>query len=275
MTGRVFDIQRFSVHDGPGIRTTVFMKGCPLSCRWCHNPEGLSSTISLQYFKDKCIGCGRCKERTELSDSEKCPTGALTVCGRDITVNELIKEVLRDRVFYGENGGVTFSGGECLLQADFVASALSAVKALGVHTAIDTSGCVKWSEIKKTLDSCDLYLYDVKCHSPSLHKKFTGANNLLITENLKRLSATGKDIWIRVPVIPGFNNKEDEMSAVAELVSSLSSVKQVTLMPYHTLGASKYETLGLDYGFDTDKRISSEELAAFKAIFEMKNIIIA
>ena len=272
MKGIVFDIQRFSVHDGPGIRTTVFMKGCPLRCRWCHNPEGLLQKPQLQFFEDKCVGCGACGKRDRLSDSERCNSEALTVCGRELDESEIMAEVLKDRIFYANNGGVTFSGGEYLLQADFVASVLSLAKAEDLHTSIDTCGYVNWSNIEKTLDFCDLYLYDIKCLDPSLHKEYTGVDNSLIVENLKRLSACGKDIWIRVPVIPDFNNNEAEMKAIAELVSTLSSVKQVTLMPYHTLGASKYKTLGLEYKFDTEQRISDEELFGFRKIFEEKGI---
>lgn len=272
MTGTIFDIQRFSVHDGPGIRTTVFMKGCPLRCRWCHNPEGLSKALQPQFFEDKCIGCGLCGKRKKLSNSQKCPAEALKICGRVVDEDEVIDEILRDKIFYSDNGGVTFSGGECLLQADFVVSVLSKVKGLGLHTAVDTCGYVPWEELEKTLPYCDLYLYDVKCFTSNLHKEYTGVDNLLIIDNLKRLADTQKDIWIRIPVIPGFNDYASEMTQIAELVSSISSVKQVTLMPYHTLGASKYKTLGLEYPFDTDKRISEEEFASLKRIFCDRNI---
>ena len=272
MTGTIFDIQRFSVHDGPGIRTTVFMKGCPLRCRWCHNPEGLSKTLQPQFFEDKFIGCGLCGKRKQLSNSQKCPAEALKICGRVVDEDEVIDEILRDKIFYSDNGGVTFSGGECLLQADFVVSVLSKVKGLGLHTAVDTCGYVPWEELEKTLPYCELYLYDVKCFTSNLHKEYTGVDNLLIIDNLKRLADTQKDIWIRIPVIPGFNDDASEMTQIAELVSSISSVKQVTLMPYHTLGASKYKTLGLEYPFDTDKRISEEEFASLKRIFCDRNI---
>ncbi len=272
MTGTIFDIQRFSVHDGPGIRTTVFMKGCPLRCKWCHNPEGLCRSLQLQFFEEKCIGCSSCGKRDSLSDAEKCPAEALKICGRQVDENEIISEILKDRIFYADNGGVTFSGGECLLQADFVASVLARAKVLGLHTAVDTSGCVPWSEIEKTLDCCDLYLYDVKCITPSVHKEYTGVDNSLILENLSRLSNVGKDIWVRVPVIPDFNNNESEMSAIAELAASLSSVSQVTLMPYHTLGASKYKTLGMEYPYDTAKKISPEELESYRKIFVDRKI---
>lgn len=274
MTGAIFDIQHFSVHDGPGIRTTVFMKGCPLRCKWCHNPEGLSKSLQLQFFEDKCIGCALCGERKHLSDAQKCPAGALKVCGREVDEDEVIAEVLKDKIFYADNGGITFSGGECLLQADFVASVLCKAKALGLHTAIDTCGYVPFEELEKTLAWCDLYLYDIKCFTSNVHKEYTGVDNLLIIDNLKRLDAAQKDIWIRIPVIPGFNNTVEEMSRIAELISSMPSIKQLTLMPYHTLGASKYKTLGLEYPFDTDRLVSERELASLKRIFSDKNITV-
>ncbi|MBQ2721082.1 MAG: glycyl-radical enzyme activating protein [Clostridia bacterium] len=275
MNGLIFDIQRFSVHDGPGIRTTVFMKGCPLRCKWCHNPEGLNAGIQLQFFDEKCIGCGSCGNRANISDAEKCPAEALVKCGREIDEDELIRELLKDRDFYGNNGGVTFSGGECMLQADFVASVLKKIKSLGISTAIDTSGYVPWASFEKTLDCCELYLYDIKCFTSSVHKEYTGVDNMLIIDNIKRLSEAGKSIWIRVPVIPDFNNNEDEMTAIAELAASLKTVEQVTLMPYHTLGASKYKTLGLEYPYDTNKKITEEEMDSFRKIFIKRNITLA
>lgn len=275
MHGTVFDIQRFSVHDGPGIRTTVFLKGCPLRCKWCHNPEGLSMPLQLQFFKEKCIGCRRCGDRTQLEAAARCPSKALVVCGSTVSEKDVLKEILKDRIFYGNTGGVTFSGGECLLQADFVASVLSLSKAEGIHTAIDTCGYVPWASIEKTLDLCDLYLYDVKCVTPSTHQAFTGVDNSLILENLKKLSAAGKDLWIRTPVIPGFNDTAAEMTKIADLLSPLSGIRQITLMPYHTLGASKYETLGLTYPYDTSLQVTETALASFKRIFESRNIPLA
>ena len=274
MKGVIFDIQRFSVHDGPGIRTTVFMKGCPLRCRWCHNPEGLSRELQLQYIKSACIGCGRCGKRDSLEDAANCPAMALKVCGRSITSDEVLEEVLRDRMFYGASGGITFSGGECLVQADFVAEVLRKAKELGLHCAIDTSGCVPWEAFEKTLPFCDLYLYDVKCMDPVLHREQTGQENTRILENLQQLATRGKEIWIRVPVIPGFNNTPVEMKAIAEYVAKLPGVTQVTLMPYHTLGASKYETLGIEQPFDISLRISEAEMDSFRKIFTDNNLLL-
>lgn len=272
MKGTIFDIQRFSVHDGPGIRTTVFMKGCSLRCRWCHNPEGLSPLPQLQFLEENCIGCGRCGDQSSLADAVNCPAEALKVCGREIGEEELLKEIIRDRAFYGDTGGVTFSGGECLLQADFVTAVLTRAKAAGLHCAVDTAGFVPWTFIEKTLDCCDLYLYDVKCMDPTRHKTYTGADNALILDNLRRLSACGKEIWIRVPVIPDFNSTAQEMAAIADLTVTLPSVTGVTLMPYHTLGASKYRTLGLPYPYGIAKRVPGEKLHTFREIFRERGL---
>jgi len=271
MTGMIFDIQRFSTHDGPGIRTTVFFKGCPLHCRWCHNPEGLSCTPQLQFFEEQCIGCGSCGDKTALSDALRCPTGALKQCGRVVDADTVLREIEKDRLFYADNGGVTLSGGECLLQADFAAEILRRAKTLGLHTAVDTSGCVAWSAIAQTIPFCDLYLYDIKCMDPAVHREFTGVDNTVILDNLRQLDNAGRDIWIRVPVIPGFNSNPQEMAAIADQAAALSCVKQVTLMPYHTLGASKYETLGMEYTFDSTQRITQAQMHTFREIFLRRN----
>lgn len=275
LTGTVFDIQRFSVHDGPGIRTTVFLKGCPLRCKWCHNPEGLSREPQLQFFAEKCLGCGACGGRDRLSDANACPSRALQICGKESNEDEIIAELLKDRIYYTNGGGVTVSGGECLMQADFTAAILKRAKELGIHTAVDTSGFAPWSELSKVIPYCDLFLYDVKCIDPTAHKRYTGVDNSQIIDNLRRLNEEKREIWVRVPVIPDFNCNVKEMTAIAELVSSMSSVKQVTLMPYHTLGASKYATLGIEYGYDTAKSVTKEELASFCEIFKSRNLVLS
>lgn len=265
MKGRVFDIQRFSVHDGPGIRTTVFMKGCPLSCQWCHNPEGISSEIQLQYVNEHCIGCHCCKQcghgihhfngdTHELNREhcvmcgkcvKACPSKALMLKGEDYTSIDLLKVLLKDKAFYGEQGGVTFSGGEPLLQAAFVTQVLKHCKDNRLHTAIDTSGHVPWEQILETIPYCDLYLYDMKVYDRKIHKKYTGVNNDLILENLKKLDEIGKKLWIRIPIINGVNHTMEDMTKMADFLADLKNIKQVTLMPYHTLGMSKYKTLGM------------------------------
>lgn len=268
MTGNVFDIQRFCVHDGPGIRTTVFLKGCPLRCRWCHNPEGLRPEPQVQFLKQECIGCNLCEGQHTLKKAETCPAGALKKVGKTYTVQELMDEVRKDMDFYGAEGGVTFSGGECLIQAEFVAEMLKACKREGITTAVDTCGFVSWKCLEKTLPFCDTYLYDVKCADPELHRRFTGRENGLILENLQTLSASGATLWIRIPVIPGFNDREPEMQAIANIVNGLPGVQRVTLMPYHTLGKSKYETLGMEPGYHTEEIIKPADIARFGGFFE-------
>lgn len=274
MEGIVFDIQRFSVHDGPGIRTTVFMKGCSLRCGWCHNPEGLRPEPQVQFFREHCIGCGSCEGKRELEKVSKCPAGALKQVGMTVTPEQLLEEVLADLDFYGSDGGVTFSGGECLLQADFVAHMLKLLKDRGITTAVDTCGNVPWENIEKALPCCDTWLYDIKCADSEKHRRFTGSGNSRILENLEKLSRTGANIWIRVPVIPDFNDDQSEMKQIAEIAASVPGVRQVTLMPYHTLGKSKYETLGLMPGYDTDKTVSQSKLAGFKGLFADKGLTV-
>ena len=267
LKGRIFDIQRFSVHDGPGIRTTVFMKGCSLRCPWCHNPEGLSFSVQPQFFKDECIGCGLCGGEHTKENAALCPTGALQIVGRDVSSEELLCELLRDRDFYGSDGGVTFSGGECLLQHEFVAETLRLVKGKGISTAVDTSGAVEWSRIEATLPHTDIYLYDIKCASPDTHEKFTGKDNRLILENLKLLDDAGARIWIRTPIIPHFNDSVEEMEKLLDVIKTKRNIERLTLIPYHTLGMNKYETLGMKPSFEPKERISNEKLEEYKEIF--------
>ena len=272
MNATIFDIQRLSVHDGPGIRTTVFMKGCNLRCVWCHNPEGLDGGIIARFFAAECIGCGSCGGNRSLDNVDVCPAEAIRPSGRVVTADELMTELLRDRAFYSTDGGVTFSGGECLLQSDFVAEVCARLHREGVSTAIDTAGLVPWESIAKTLPVCDLYLYDVKCADTALHRRFTGVSNDRILENLRRLSSAGAKIWIRIPVIPDFNDNMAELSRVAGIVASLDRVDAVALMPYHSLGVSKYETLGMTPPYTTEKQIEKADLDVFKAIFTRKGL---
>ena len=268
MTGTVFDIQRFSVHDGPGIRTTVFMKGCPLRCLWCHNPEGLTALPQVQFFEEECIGCGRCGGAKTLENVPGCPSGALKRVGQRWSPEELLEAVLADREFYGREGGITFSGGECLLQADFVCHMLELLKAEGISTAIDTCGAVPWEAFRKTLGLCDIYLYDVKLADPRRHREATGQGNQLILENLKRLSDAGGDIRIRIPVIPDINDDPEEMTAIARLLQPLRGVRGVTLIPYNTLGKSKYTTLGMTCGYDTAAQITREQMERLTVLLQ-------
>lgn len=266
MKGNVFNIQRFSLHDGPGIRTTLFLMGCSLRCRWCHNPEGLKSEIALQYNEKDCIGCRACQsvcpygvhqvdENGHRVDFEKCrlcgkcmelcPTHALTKSGSEYTAEELAALAARDRLAYAKQGGVTFSGGEPLLQADFVADTAKRCKELGVPTVtIDTAGNVEWEAFEKVIPWTDFFLFDVKAASEEIHLAATGVSNRRILDNLKRLDETGRPVYIRVPVIAGINDSDEEIAKIGDILNGLKNVAEIRLLPYHTFGREKYLTLG-------------------------------
>ena len=267
MQGLIFDVQRFSVHDGPGIRTTVFMKGCPLRCAWCHNPEGLSPNIEPRFFSERCIGCGACKGQHVIENIPICPAEAITPSARAVEVDELIEELIADIDFYSDGGGVTFSGGECLMQYRFVTEVQRILKSKGISTVIDTSGFVPWDNISSTLPYTDIYLYDLKLATDDLHKRYTGRSNGLIIENLYRLDDVGARIMIRTPVIPDVNDSLEEMSAIKDIIAPLKHIECVTLMPYHTLGKSKYQTLGMTPPYSTDKVITRAMLSQLEEIF--------
>ncbi len=264
MTAKIFDIKHFAVHDGPGIRTTLFFKGCPLRCLWCHNPESISPKPQLSYLAHKCTACGKCaeackngahsvtdgvhlllREHCTLSGqcASVCPSEALTVYGKEVEIGEMLSELLEDRDFYGDDGGVTLSGGECLLQADFCRELLIKLKESGIHTAVDTCGFVSRAELDKVIPYTDLFLYDLKAFDPAVHKACTGVSNELILENLRYLDLLGKEIEIRIPLIPEHN--ASEIDGIAKFISSLKSVSLVKLLPYHSYGKSKYQALGM------------------------------
>ncbi len=263
ITGVVFDIQRFSIHDGPGIRTTVFVKGCPLRCAWCHNPEGLSPAPQLAFTPSLCIGCGYCRERCErdghtfspeahtldracciacFSCVEGCYSRALEVVGRNVTVGEIIEEVLKDQPFYEESGGgLTVSGGEPLAQAEFTAALLRAARREGINTCVETSGGGEQEDLLRLAQFTDLFLYDYKETDPARHEQYTGLSNALILENLRALDAAGATIILRCPIISGVNDREDHYRGIAATVRSLRNCQAVHLMNYHRLGAAKEE----------------------------------
>ena len=246
MKALIFDIQRNSYVDGPGIRTTVFFKGCNLRCKWCHNPESQSFEKQIMFYKDKCIGCGRCKDLTVDDADFICYNDAKEICGREYTVNEVFDEIVKDKAYYETSGGgVTFSGGECMLQIDFLAEILKKCKTNCLHTAVDTAGNVKWESFEKILPYTDLILYDIKSFTENLHIEGTGVSNRLILENLKKLSESfNGDIIIRIPVITGFNNEIKEMQKIANFLKHIR-INMVELLPYHKMGEHKYEALNI------------------------------
>lgn len=242
----IFDIQRNSFVDGPGIRTTVFFKGCNLKCAWCHNPESQSAKPQILFYQEKCTGCGRCKGVTAEDAEFICFNGAKEICGKRYTTDEVLKEILKDKTFYkNSNGGVTFSGGECMLQIDFLFEILKQCKENGIHTAVDTAGNVPWESFEKIMAYTDLFLYDVKLADAKKHKYYTGADNIILLENLKRLLLTGANVWIRIPVIGGVNDSLAEMQKI-KLLFGAERPQRIELLPYHSMGIHKYEELNME-----------------------------
>ena len=236
----IFNIMRYSVHDGPGIRTTVFLKGCPLSCRWCHNPEGISRIPQNIFYADKCINCGGC--------DKICPTGAREVIGYEISSGELLKEIKKDLIFYEQSGGgVTFSGGEPLYQPDFLLEMLQKCVAEYIHTAIDTSGFCDTDIIIQAAELANLILFDIKFFDEAQHIKYCGVSNKIILENLKALSKTKVNINIRVPVIPEINDDEHEMREICGYIKDMKNITGVNLLPYHNIQSEKYKRLNMEY----------------------------
>lgn len=253
MKATIFDIERNSFVDGPGIRTTVFFKGCNLKCKWCHNPESQAPEKEMMLYKDKCIGCGKCREvcpnhlkkcdfcgKCELF----CAADARRICGKEYTVDEVLSEILKDKSFYEtSDGGATFSGGECMLQIDFLCELLKKCKENGIHTTVDTAGNVPWKYFEFIIPYTDMFLFDVKCISENLHIAGTGASNRLIIENLTTLSSVFKgSIFIRIPVIGSFNDTKEEMNKIKEFLNNINFDK-IELLPYHNMGNNKYTAL--------------------------------
>ena len=256
-SGIVFNIQRCSLHDGPGVRTTAFLKGCTLRCRWCQNPEGLDPEPSISYSKEKCVSCGRCRDAADGAEAARvCPSGAREIIGRRYTSAELADELMRDRVFFRNNGGVTFSGGECLMQADFVAETSSILRREGISGAIDTCGNVPYGSIEKQLDSAGLFLYDIKTVNDSQHRRFTGTGTRTILSNFERLYGTGARIWVRIPVVGGFNTSEEDVEELSDYLKGFPDLERIEPLRYHKLGMHKYERLGLTYEMGDGAEVS-------------------
>ncbi|HUS92541.1 MAG TPA: glycyl-radical enzyme activating protein [Phycisphaerae bacterium] len=282
MTGIVTDIQRFSIHDGPGIRTTVFLKGCNLRCAWCHNPETLRAGPELQLFPGKCIACGACLEacprgahvRVEAGRefrrercvacgacADVCYAEALVLVGREMTVEAVLEEVARDRSYYDNSGGgMTISGGEPLFQRDFCLALLAAARTAGLHTAIETNLAWPWEHVAPVADAADLVMLDVKSADPAVHEQWTGADNELILANARRLSERGAALIVRTPIVPGVNDTPEAVGAIADFAAGLEGLLYYELLPYHPLGTGKYEGLGMDYPLRELKRPDAETM---------------
>ena len=267
-TGIIFDIKKYSIHDGPGTRTTVHMKGCPLSCWWCHNPESQSMTPAILFRGEKCIGCGACVRSCPnkaisvvggsletdpgLCDGcgvceDVCPSGARELCGRKYSVEQLMEELRKDEIFFRDGGGVTFSGGEPLMQPKFVIEALKACGREGFHRAVDTCGFVDKRIILEAANYTDLFLYDLKHMDPEKHRQYTGVDNRIILENLVAISESGSKINIRFPFMPGLNTDDENVKALGEFVSKLKGITGVNILPYHTVARGKHERWGMEY----------------------------
>jgi len=273
VTGRVFEIERYAINDGPGIRTLVFLKGCSLRCLWCSNPESQNHLPQLVHYKKKCLGCGNCvsiceKDALSLTPggieirrnlcnscgecSSVCNAQALVLLGRDMTVEEVLAEVLKDEPFYRKSGGgVTFSGGEPLEQSDFLLSTALLCKENYIHTAVETCGSVAWEIFEKVLPAIDLFLYDIKEMDPERHRDYTGVPNDLILSNFLKLAGSGKQIVVRIPVVPGHNNSNSNFEKIIDFLQENVPGTRVDLLAYHRLGKTKYERLGIRYTLDS------------------------
>ena len=251
MTATIFDIQRASFVDGPGIRTTVFFKGCNLRCAWCHNPESQSTKTEMLFYKNRCTGCGKCLEVCPNSLKKCdfcgkcalfCPHDAREICGKEYTVDEVMREVIKDKAIYeNSGGGVTFSGGECMLHIDFLEEILKRCKEQGIHTAVDTAGHLPPEYFERIILYTDLFLYDIKISDTEKHKEYVGVGNELILSNLERLLSHGSRVIVRTPVIVGVNDSEEEIRAIKAIAKGAEAHE---LLPYHAMGEHKYAALG-------------------------------
>jgi len=265
-TGTVFNIQKFCTNDGPGIRTTVFVKGCPLHCMWCHNPESLSSKPELLYNSEKCVSCGKCavvcpkchsftEDGTHIFDRSKCIAcgkcaescyhDALELCGQEKNADEIIAEVLKDEAFYeNSNGGMTISGGEPMACFDFTKALLKSAKEKNLHICMETSGFGKTEHFKEIAQFVDIFLFDYKLTNPDEHKKYTGVSNDIILNNLHVLDSIGAKTVLRCPIIPTINDNDEHFSGIAETANSLKNIIEINVEPYHPMGSGKRESLG-------------------------------
>ena len=293
--GNVFDIQRYSIHDGDGIRTVIFLKGCPLRCRWCSNPESQSSEPQLFYSQSRCIRCLSCVSASadgEITASDQgpvihwqkcggkqaielagvCPADALMVKGQRMTAEEVMQVIRRDRMFYDRSGGgVTLSGGEPLMQPDFARHLLKACREEGIRTAVETTGYVPWDHISRILPYTDLFLYDFKSPDPEIHRSWTGADNKRILQNLIQLKTAGACIHVRVPVIPGMNDQADTIGKMAAILDQLG-ISARSLLPFHQYGSGKYRSCGIPYTMEAVQQLPDERMKELDLIFKNTSV---
>ena len=294
-SGFIFDIQRFSVHDGPGIRTLVFFKGCPLACLWCSNPESQGFTPEILFDASKCVACGGCAEACPHGATRKsgggvqydrercaacgacadvCPAEARTVAGRRATAAEVVAEIVKDAPFFtNSGGGVTLGGGEPLAHADFAREILKQCRLRGIHTVIETCGHVPWHAFEAILPVTDLFLYDVKHLDVDAHRTQTGGDAALILANLARLAGSGAAVTVRVPVVPGFNDAPRDIRAIAEYVARLG-IRELHLLPYHRLGQNKYLLAGRRYEFAGGERVAEAQLEVLRAAVQTAGVLV-
>ncbi|MBN2433572.1 MAG: glycyl-radical enzyme activating protein [Acidobacteria bacterium] len=296
-TGIIFDIKHYAIHDGPGIRTTVFLKGCPLACRWCHNPEGIAPEPQLLFRAEACLpdcrrcvaacpnqaitadgrsirvdttrcrACGRC--------AEACPTEALRLVGRRMSVTDVLREIEKDRVFYDESGGgATFSGGEPLAQPAFLTALLDECRRRGIHSVVDTSGYAPSAVVRKIADRTDLFLYDLKALDPDIHRQTTGQDNRLILENLRLLAREGARVMLRVPYIPGVNDDEESLRHLSALLKELRTIREIALLPFHRGADHKYRQLQQDGEPWSGDIPDPQDLVRAKAVLESEGVTV-
>ena len=283
-TGEIFDIKKYAIHDGPGIRTTVFFKGCPLSCWWCHNPESLGTATQRLYRGERCIGCQECLAACsngairQFEDqlqwiaadcrycricAKVCPAEAVEFIGQTMTVDEVVAEIAKDTLFYDQSGGgVTISGGEPLMQPSFLIQLLDACGEQGLHRTVDTSGQADTQTLLETALRTDLFLYDLKHMDPEKHYHYTGVSNDMILPNLKQLSRQGARIIIRLPVIPGINADEENIARTGALAAALPGVIGISILPYHCAAEAKYRNLDLKNKAADVQRPSEDVIAS-------------
>lgn len=292
MNGIVLNTKRFEIHDGPGMRTTLFLKGCPLRCKWCHNPESFKRGAELAFYSHKCINCGTCVPACPVSahkisdgvhtfDSDKCiacgkcssvcPKEALTLFGREVSPEEILPELLEDKVFFDEShGGVTLSGGEPLVQYEFAAELLKLLKESGVGTALDTSLYAPRKNLDAVMDYVDIFLIDIKAIDSSVHKACTGVDNEIILDNLRYIDSLGKKYEIRIPYVPGENS--GEITKIADFITTLENADRVKLLAYHDLSRTKYSALGMDYVMGDTKVPGKDEYEEAFAVLKEHGI---